>query len=216
MFALQPASLFQVSCLGIHSQDPASVSIRQSTLLHSGLACYENYMKYTEGSGTHASSQRNPDNTRQFPNKQIENFVPRRIVLTRDSRGEPENWSLGQLGRGNCFVAGVWAPKTPTGSPRILSAIIRWRSVRPMASHGLQKQLPYLLKASPVPVSRDYMGADSSWSGANRAQSTFCDRLYRSNQAAKRKEIDLAGIQGMSRGFAYKKRRTAFRLFHFL
>ena len=35
-----------------------------------------------------------------------------------------------------------------------------------MASHGLLKRLPYVLEASPFPVSRDYMGADSSWSGA--------------------------------------------------
>ena len=42
--------------------------------------------------------------------------------------------------------------------------------VTAMASHGLQKRLPYVLVASPFPVNRDYVGASSSWSGVCRVQ----------------------------------------------
>ena len=52
----------------------------------------------------------------------------------------------------------------------------RWRSSRTNGLSRPPKQLPYILEASPSPVNRDYMGASSSWSGANLPQNLHCER----------------------------------------
>ena len=60
----------------------------------------------------------------------------------------------------------------------------RWRSSTANGLSRPPKRLPYPLETSPSPVNRDYMGASSSWAGANHARNTLRHIPLGSNRGA--------------------------------
>jgi hypothetical protein len=79
-----------------------------------------------------------------------------------------------------------------------------------MASHGLLKRLPYLLETSPFPVNRGYVGASSSWSGANHSASLRCERCIREQLTF---QSELAYLPGIAQPIPAERQKTREILF---